>query len=62
MIDEIVRSHLQWWQSKRFKFKASRIPCDEAYLSYAAITTGWSATQKLVFLQSHHDWHCIFNV
>jgi hypothetical protein len=39
-------------QNKKFKFKASQIPCDEAYLSYAAITTGWSATKKSDFLRS----------
>jgi hypothetical protein len=38
--DEIVKSLQKRWQSKRAKFKASRIPFDEAYISYAAIKTG----------------------
>ena len=38
---------------KRFKFKTSQIPFDEAYLAYVEFTTGWSATQKLDFLLGH---------
>jgi len=36
-------------KSKKRKFKASQIPCDEVSLSYAAIAAEYSAIQKTDF-------------
>jgi len=37
--DVLVKGDVRW-QSKKFKIKASQIPKNEAYLSYAAVTRG----------------------